>query len=330
MPTVSIIIPAYNAESTLGACIEACLKQSRPDQLDATLEILVVDDGSTDGTAAIAQRYPGVRYIRQENAGPAAARNCGAKAAIGDILAFTDSDCVPRSDWVERLLRGFEEGVGGVGGTYDIENPAYRLARLVHYEIQARHAAFGREVDFLGSFNVAYARAAFEAVGGFNEAFREASGEDNELAYRLHDQGWKLHFQPDAIVGHVHPSRLFSYLRAQKKHGYWRVRLYQLHPNRATGDRYAGKMDLWTPAMLVLLLALLPLTLLGWCSGWYVVACAMAYAGLRATLVWKLLRQIRHAEVVWFWPLGILRDGARAAGLLHGIWAFRRCRKPQK
>src|ERR1044071_9784434 len=86
-PTVSVVIPAYNAERYLGEAIESVLAQTY-----APLETIVVDDGSSDGTAAVARSHPGVTLISQENAGPAAARNRGFAASRGELIAFHDAD----------------------------------------------------------------------------------------------------------------------------------------------------------------------------------------------------------------------------------------------
>ncbi|MFM1921387.1 MAG: hypothetical protein RLZZ303_3021 [Candidatus Hydrogenedentota bacterium] len=243
MIPVSVIVPSYNAERTLAECIEALLHQDYPD-----LEIIIVDDGSTDRTAEIAHGYEGITYIRQDNAGPAAARNRGAAAAKGEWLAFTDSDCIAEPDWISALMakvRANEgKGVVGVGGTYGIANPESLLARIIHAEIQARHARMKDEVDFLGSFNVAYERMAFEAVGGFDESFSQASAEDNDLAYRLIDADGKLLFSKLAIVNHYHPTRLLPYFKTQMRHGFWRVRLNKKHENRSRGDAYADGIEL--------------------------------------------------------------------------------------
>jgi glycosyltransferase involved in cell wall biosynthesis len=99
---VSIIIPAYNAERTLGECLDGCLAQGYPNT-----EVIVVDDGSTDGTERVA-RARNVGYIRQENGGPAKARNTGAREAEGEIIAFTDSDCIPEANWIEALIETFD------------------------------------------------------------------------------------------------------------------------------------------------------------------------------------------------------------------------------
>ncbi len=320
---ISIVIPAFNAEKTLPACLEACLSQTHPET-----EIIVVDDGSSDRTAALAGEYPEIKLFRQSNAGPAAARNHGAKMARGDIVAFTDSDCVPRRDWLEKLLAGFDDNVAGVGGSYDIQNPQCLLARLVQAEIEARHAQMTESADFLGSFNVAYRRCAFESVNGFDESFRQASGEDNDLAYRLHDAGWRLYFCPTAVVGHWHPTHLPGYLRTQTRHGFWRAKLYSMHPARTKGDCYAGWPDLLAPPLALATLALAIPALLGWL--WSVPWVMTSYALLplvqtllHAPMTWRIARgAARKTDTVCFPLMAMLRDYARALGMLQGLWFF--------
>lgn len=321
---VSVIIPAYNGEKTLGACLDACLAQMKDD-----VEILVVDDGSTDGTAAVVKARPGIGYHFQPNAGPATARNTGAHLTSGDYVVYTDTDCIPAPDWLDELLAGFTPGVVAVGGTYAAANPDSRLARVIQAEIATRHATFGETVDFLGSFNVAYDRKAFEAVGGFNETYRQASGEDNDLAYRLLDTGGKLRFTARAVVAHHHPERLMPYLRTQARHGYWRVRLYREHPARATGDQYAGWPDLLAPPLGLALPGLLAglaaagimldqpgfvsLAGLGLLAG---------YFALHLPLALRLRSRLAKGDLLYFLFVASLRDLARGAGLVQGFWAF--------
>ena len=96
---VSVIIPTYNGASRIGNCLDALL----PQIAGRDAEILVVNDGSTDATASVVTSYPGVRLITQPNAGPAAARNLGAREARGTILLFTDDDCVVPQDWLSAI-----------------------------------------------------------------------------------------------------------------------------------------------------------------------------------------------------------------------------------
>lgn len=320
----SIIIPAYNARKTLSECLTACLGQAYTD-----FEVIIVDDGSTDETGQITAQFEAVRYHRQPNGGPASARNSGARIASGDILVYTDADCIPQADWLKQLADGFEDGVVAVGGTYTIANPDARLARVVQAEIAARHRQFGREVDFLGSFNVAYRRDAFEVVGGFDESYRQASGEDNDLAYRLHDNGGRMVFNPKAVVAHYHPERLLAYLRTQSRHGYWRVKLYRDHPRRSGGDQYAGWPDLLAPPLglaLPLLLMLIvfagAVTECGAVAAFLSLVLALFYTALHAQIVFRLRHTLRASDLLYFLLVACLRDSARAAGLLHGLWAF--------
>lgn len=320
----SIIIPAYNAQKPLAECLAACLAQDHPD-----FEIILVDDGSTDDTGLIAAQFKAVRYHRQPNGGPASARNTGARLATGEILVYTDADCIPQADWLGQLTDGFEEGVVAVGGTYAIANPASRLARVIQAEIAQRHLQFKGDVDFLGSFNVAYRRDAFEAVGGFDASYRQASGEDNDLAYRLHNQNGRMIFNPKAVVAHYHPERLLAYLRTQARHGYWRVKLYRDHPRRAGGDQYAGWPDLFAPPLgLALPFLLLLIAVGGTITGLGVVASILSlalvlfYTALHAPLVFRLRHDLSAGDLLYFLLVTCLRDTARAAGLLHGLWTF--------
>jgi glycosyltransferase involved in cell wall biosynthesis len=327
---VSVIIPAYNAEATLGACLEACLKQSlKP------AEIWVVDDGSADGTATIAQTFKDVLYVRQDNAGPAAARNNGARHASGDVLVYTDSDCVPQEDWLKILTTEFDEGVVAVGGTYTNANPASWLSKIVHAEIRARHDRFGREVDFLGSFNVAYDARAFEAAGGFDETFKAASGEDNDLAYRLQDAGDVLRFTNAAVVAHYHPTKLWAYLRTQMNHGYWRMKLYTKHPERAKrGDNYAGIGELLAPPSALCLMFCLvftaafvytwPMGALFFCAE--IIAVGLFYLA-HIPLAMDMMRGLGWPAKLTYAGVAVLRDGARGLGLARGLWRFRILKK---
>lgn len=321
---VSIIIPAYNAAATLDKCLCACEQQTlKP------VEIIVVDDGSADDTARIAEQYP-VRYVHQENAGPAAARNRGAAEATGDIIAYTDSDCVPEANWLEDLVAGFsDDAVVAVGGTYGIVNPESFLARIIHEEILFRHARLEDEVDFLGSFNVAYRKDAFEAVGGFDKDYTMASGEDNDLAYVLADQGGVLRFRPSAVVNHFHPIDIHKYLPTQCWHGFWRVKLYAKHPGRARGDRYAGPADLYAVpvAMILLLVCLLaPIaglptgTLFYWILG--VELLALLLLGMHLPTTVRLVRRSGDWSMLAYLILACLRDWARGVGMLHGMLVF--------
>ncbi len=240
--TVSVIIPAYNASATIARALEALAKQD----CRQPFEVIVVDDGSTDDTAAVVKRFPSVIYVRQDNAGPAAARNHGARMAKGQHLCFTDSDCVPHTDWITLLLRGFSvPDIGVVCGSYGIANSQSRLARGIHAEIMFRHAHL--LPDFpkaFGSYNFCVRKEVFDRVGGFQTGYRQASGEDNDLSYKILKAGHRIYFQRQALVDHHHTTQLGKYLKEQFRHGFWRVKMYAEHPDMAKGDDYTFWKDM--------------------------------------------------------------------------------------
>jgi glycosyltransferase involved in cell wall biosynthesis len=320
---VSIIIPAYNAEHTLEECLQACLAQTYPD-----FEVIVVDDGSTDSTPDIAKSIDGIQYVHQENGGPAKARNTGARHAKGEIIAYTDSDCIPEPDWIEQLVALFEEGVTAVGGTYGIANPDSRLAQFIHEEIAYRHKKFEKEVDFLGSFNVAYRKKDFDELGGFDERFKIASGEDNDLAYRLHDYCGKLYFAKKAIVNHHHPEKLSPYLRTQMRHGFWRMKIYAIHPHRSSGDRYAGLAAFMEPplAHFNILMGVLTLIAIAYDTPILPLSIMLTtvsiYILIQMPLISLMFRRRGFLNGFLFPFILFLRDVARGIGLIKGVWHF--------
>ncbi|MFH0753590.1 MAG: glycosyltransferase [Candidatus Omnitrophota bacterium] len=241
-PSVSVIIPAYNAAKTIGDAIRAVLSQDYAGQVD----LIVVDDGSSDHTEDIVRSFPGVVYVHQCNAGPASARNRGAREACGEFLFFTDSDCRPESSWISKMLKGFlYQDVAVVAGSYGIANPHSALARVIHQEIVYRHRVLMPDYPkAFGSYNFAVRKEFFEAVGGFNPSYRRASGEDNDLSYKIIARGGRILFLKHALVDHYHQQFLGRYLREQYFHGLWRVKMYSDHPGMLTGDGYTFWKDI--------------------------------------------------------------------------------------
>jgi glycosyltransferase involved in cell wall biosynthesis len=135
---ISVIIPTHNRKDLLRRCLAAATSQDYPDY-----EVIVVDDGSTDGTGAMVRReFPQVRYIRQErNRGPAAARNRGIKVATGEIIAFTDDDCLLPLDFLSRLADGYRRypEVAGVGGYLEAPDDLLRTNPFARYEAYVTH-----------------------------------------------------------------------------------------------------------------------------------------------------------------------------------------------
>jgi glycosyltransferase involved in cell wall biosynthesis len=234
MPNASIIIPAFNASESIGRTLSAVLAQS-----DETVEIIVVDDGSTDDTAEIVKRFP-VKYIGQENRGPASARNLGAQNAQREIIIFLDSDCVPQAGWLQAMTAPFENPeISGVKGRY-ITRQKSLVARFVQLEFEERYRMLEKRkfIDFVDSYSAGFRQSAFQTVGSFDESFPKADNEDVDLSYKLANAGYKMVYAPSAVVEHTHPSNVKKYLKVKFGRGYWRTAVYRRHPSKALVDSY--------------------------------------------------------------------------------------------
>ncbi len=196
-PQVSVVVPTHNRAGSLRECLEALSSQTCP-----CLEVIVVDDGSTDGTADVAESYRGrgVRCVRQGNLGASAARNRGAREARGDVVCFTDDDCVPCKDWLERITGAFsEEGVSVIGGRV-VYSTGLGPKTLLERFMEKWDVYNGRGEVYLTGINSAYRRGVFMELGGFDEGMRAL--EDSDLHIRFVGSGRKPVYAPEAVVCH--------------------------------------------------------------------------------------------------------------------------------
>ncbi len=319
LPSVSVVVPAYNAQQTISHAIQSLVSQS----YTGDIEILIVDDGSTDKTQQIVRSFREVRYVRQENAGPAAARNRGASDSKGEIILFTDSDCIPHRDWVEKIVGGFSsDGTGAVCGSYGIANPENILARCIHQEIMFRHRFLMPSYPkAFGSYNVAVRRAVFFGVGGFDETYRRASGEDNDLSYRIIKSGRCIFFVKDALVDHYHTTRAGKYLSEQFRHGFWRAKMYFDHPGMARGDDYTFWKDIVEVPLVgfscvVFLFALAGLTSLGFLFLFIIIPFLVFEIYFASVMCGGINSNFYFGFIMFF------RAFARCFGLSTGIFNF--------
>ncbi len=316
---VSVIIPAFNAAATIERCVRAL-----DSQLDraGTAEVIVVDDGSTDDTAARAEAMDRVRVIHAAHRGAAAARNRGAQAARGDILLFTDADCEPTENWIAEMLAPFSDPtVVGAKGCYRTRQRAL-VARFVQCEYEEKYARMeaAPAIDFVDTYSAAYRRDAFLRSGGFDEAFPSATVEDQELSFRLAEQGARLVFVPTAIVYHQHAASLAAYLRRKFWIGYWKVRVHRRHPGKAWRDSH-------TPPTEKLQVVLVPAIFAALCAAVVYPLTGLVSALLAAIFVCSMLPLLgsiarRDPPVVVLAPgLIAARAVALAGGLMLGVAA---------
>ncbi len=216
----SVIVPTYNRVSSLRKTIESLLALDYRD-----CEIIVVDDGSEDGTtdflADVAERH-GIVALRQENRGPAAARNAGIRRARGRWIAFTDDDCVVPSGWLKTFERAFGVSRAAfVGGAVQNICPGNFFAETIQ-EMTSFFVAYlsarGR-YDFLTSNNIAYDAEQLKAAGGFDERFPAAGGEERALNHAILRDGSTALFLPELMVGHCHAMTAAGFFRQQFNYG---------------------------------------------------------------------------------------------------------------
>ena len=238
--SVSIVIPTFDGGSRIGSCLDALLRQTA----GRDVEILVVNDGSTDNTADVVARYRGVRLITQSNAGPAAARNRGALEARGTIILFTDDDCVPMPEWLSAMIEPFTDpNVVGVKGVYRTRQRRL-VARFVQveYEDKYRLMSDAAYIDFVDTYSAGFRRDRFLEINGYDTAFPVACAEDVELSYRMSARGWAMKFIPTAIVYHTHPDTLLRYLKKKYKFAFWRVQAVRKNPNKTLKDSHTPQL----------------------------------------------------------------------------------------
>lgn len=249
----SIIIPTFNGASRIGNCLDALLEHTA----DQAVQILVVDDGSTDNTVAVVRQYPTVLLISQANAGPAAARNRGAMESGGKVLLFTDDDCVVAPGWLQSMLDSFKDAaVVGAKGVYRTCQKSL-IARFVQIEYEDRYRLMrgADSIDFIDTYSAAFRRERFFETNGYDTSFPVACAEDIELSYRMSNAGWKMKFAPEAIVYHTHPGTLRAYVAKKYKFAYWRVMVLRKHSRKGIKDSHTPQLMklqlLFAPALLV-------------------------------------------------------------------------------
>ena len=226
-PAVSVVIPTFNRRDWIVSLVRSLAEQTLARD---RYEVLVVDNTSSDGTAArvaeLAREVPfTLRCYQKENRGPWASRNLGVEQASGEFIAFIDSDCVATPGWLAAGLAAFAERTGLVQGQ-TLPNPSHPKPALF------KSVTVTSEGPYYETCNMFYRRSAILAAGGFSPEFEEHPwGEDLDLAMRVKQLGYSSAFAPDALVyHHVIPLRVGQWLMEPLNARRWPY-LVRKHPD---------------------------------------------------------------------------------------------------
>lgn len=212
LPKVSVVISTFNRKEKLKCVLKPLFDQTCPKN---RYEIIIVDDGSTDGTDEFLKhfqkKFPNLIYLKQQHRGPAVARNLGIKNSTGDIVFFTDDDCIVPRDWIEKFIRVYERHpeVAGVGGYLEADEYMLKTNIFAKYESYMARTAYrtdrgkyigGFECPAGGTCNMSYKKSVLEEVGGFDETYPVAAGEDADLKLRICLKDHKLAYAPIKVT----------------------------------------------------------------------------------------------------------------------------------
>ncbi len=248
MNGVSIVIPAYNAEHTLHECLQAATDL----EWTGDLEVIMVNDGSTDKTAEIASSFPGVEVVNMPHGGAARATNIGIKKAQHDMIVLLDADAVLEKNWLEKIMPSFDNpAVAAVWGYVVTANRSI-IGKLMGYDVESRLDKVPMDTDHLSTTNTACRREALFEIGLLNEELK--AGYDVDLSRRLKSAGYCFILRKDVKCRHYWKDDLKGYLRQQYNYAYYRMELARRLGKPS--DQVTGLgMILQTPLTITLLLA---------------------------------------------------------------------------
>ena len=241
-PFISVVVPTFNRPKELRNCLGALASQTYP---KSRFQVIVVDDGGTSNLEIVSEpleKKLDLCILKQANAGPGAARNKGVERARGDLVAFTDDDCIVDAHWLESLAnhhwRHPEALLGGSSSAPADCNRYSQAAQLILDSAYRFHNSEPLKAQFFASNNMAVPVRPFKELCGFDTSFNVAS-EDRDLCRRWRLRGWPLHSVPEAGVLHVKKLDLTGYVRQYFRYGQgaWRF-----HNQATNGEKPAGSV----------------------------------------------------------------------------------------
>ena len=327
LPFISVIIPAYNEEKMIGNAIEAALKQSYPKD---KMEIIVVDDGSTDKTCDVVSQYPVKLFKHDKNRGDSAARNTGAKNAKGEIIATTDADDKVDKNWLINIVKHYEEAnvgsvVGGSHISFDDKNWQQRI--IGELIICGRGDDFIKNVydtkgkvssnKSIGS-NQSFKKSVFDEIGGFDMGL--TAGMEQDIIWRIEKTGYKVVFEPSAKV-YISPRDNFKkYIKQGYSHARGGAIIYFKHPDKVT-LRYLFSA-LYLPIIIIILISLVISNIMLFM--YLVMMILVLPLGYYFVKLFKKKQQIKKIVDMFFIPIiGYISFISACLGILRGGFDMR-------
>jgi glycosyltransferase involved in cell wall biosynthesis len=322
---ISVVVIARNEERNIAACLQSLAEQDYPRE---HMEIVVVDNASTDSTPEIiadfALRVPVVRRVVNARRGVAASRNFGVLSARHGAIAFIDADCVAQADWLTRLAQAYVEerardaSVAAVGGPNICPADATFFRRAVDValssfwghrgSVQNRAYASRRDVDHLPTLNIMLDRVKLLELGLYDEGQGNIS-EDVDMSHRMRAAGYRLIYEPAAVVAHRWRTSLAGWVRSIEVYGKGRSWLMRK-------DARHVKPVFFAPMALLACFAAAPLA--AW--SWWLAMPAGAYLAVTATIALLVcITRRRTAYVPAVFAIYVLTHLAYAVGQLHGM-----------
>ncbi len=242
-PKVSVVVCAYNAASTISACLDSLSALTYP-----KVEIIVVNDGSCDATASLARQHTDVRVIDMPNRGLSAARNSGLAAATGEIIAYTDADCRVDADWLTYLVQPMlaSDVVGAGGPNLTPPDDPWVSQCVARAPGAPTHVMLDdRIAEHVPGCNMAFRRDALLAIGGFNPVY-VCAGDDVDICWRFQAHKLRIGFAPSAVVWHHRRPSVLAYWRQQVGYGEGEAWLDAHHPEKFLAGQMMWRGRIYT------------------------------------------------------------------------------------
>ncbi|MBI5393170.1 glycosyltransferase [Candidatus Woesearchaeota archaeon] len=318
-PFISIIIPAYNAEKYIALVLEAISNQDYPKE---KLEVIVVDDNSTDKTVEIAKSYEKRFHnfkllIKEGIKGAAKSTNMGIKEAKGEIVCSIDSDAILQNkNWLQEIVSHFEDKtVAAVAGYIATGNTYNIWARLMGAELEDRYDSILTEnVDHVSTCNTAYRKSFIEKVNLFDENLYY--GYDVDLSYKLKNAGFTIKLVKTVGCNHYWKETLLGYLKQQFNVAYGRLYLINRYPQKASGDKVAGMFQFVQVPMTFLIGFFLIFSLFSFSSVYIAVLFLILLLIMQLPQLWRIIKKKKDASYLLLPFLNIARNMTWCIALL--------------